>query len=166
VAAQENKEVLNQLLTTAPIKIAGFEQPMPPTIKNWLTDYIKQKGTERHDFLERSNYLFNNSNVKSLPEKEREMVIEILKSYDNDSPLPFDGQSKLIVIEKLSSPETQIIPTPPQAPPAQHSSSIPKRDTYREPINKDDLIGPQKPLPRPAPRIDGNIIDLKDLEQR
>jgi hypothetical protein len=42
----------------------------------------------------------------------------------------------------------------------------PRRDAYREPITEDDLTGPQKSSPRPTPRISGNIIDLKDLEQR
>lgn len=57
-------------------------------------------------------------------------------------------------------------PTTPQpARPMPPSPQIitPRADTYREPIVEEDLSGPQKPPAKPTPRIEGNIIDLKDF---
>lgn len=167
LATQENKEILNQLLTDAPIKIAEFEQPAKPTIKNWLADYMKQKGVGRHEPMERDNYLLNSPNVKILNGQERAKLTEILNSYDNDSEVPISPTTKLIALEGLGQKETPghpLVSTAPR-PPRQFVPPPPlpsRTDTYREPVAQEDLAGPQKPSPRPAPRIEGNIVDLKD----
>lgn len=167
-AAQENKEILNQLLTAAPIKIADFDQPVRPTIKNWLADYIKQKGARQHDELERGDYLFNSANIKGLLAGERTKLADILKAYDENSAVPILSDTKLIVLDRLGSalpptrPASPSSPKPaPIVPPAQSKTA--PNDLYREPVVKSDLTGIQKPLPRPAPRLDGNIVNLKDL---
>ncbi len=59
------------------------------------------------------------------------------------------------------TPEQKITPSAPQASPATPPPSLPtQKDTFREPITPKDLTGPQAPQ-RPAPRLNGNIIDLK-----
>ncbi|HCX27822.1 MAG TPA: hypothetical protein DHI91_01640 [Candidatus Portnoybacteria bacterium] len=200
-AAQENKEILNQLLTAAPIKIADFDQPVRPTIKNWLADYIKQKGAKRHDELERGDYLFNSANIKGLLTGERIKLAEILKAYDENSAMPILSDTGLIALERLGSAVSPARPTSspttppsarlaspsasqakalragqparddqgegvagrpaPVAPPAQPKAAT-ASDLYRESVTKSDLTGIQKPLPRPAPRLDGNIVDLSN----
>jgi hypothetical protein len=77
------------------------------------------------------------------------------------TPPPAPSQASSPPIQ-VSPPQTAPPPTPPSSPPM----PAPRRDAYREPITEDDLTGPQKSSPRPTPRISGNIIDLKDLEQR
>lgn len=150
--AQDYKDALNQNLTGAPIRVADFDQPVRPTIKNWLVDYVKIKGAGHHESLERSDYLFNSANAKSLPERERAIVAEILRAYDDDLPLPFDEQSQTILLENLTAAPKTTRPTPSSA-------------GYREPISQNDLTGPFKQAPpRPTPKISGNIIDLKDLQ--
>lgn len=175
LAVQENKEILNQLLTASPIKIADFEQPVRPTIKNWLSDYIKQKGTGYHDELERSDYLYKNANAANLPNKERAKLAKILRAYDEDAEVPISSENKLILIEELSKKESPKQPTIPTAPPVQTALPVqppPTRseptakagpDTYREPVAEEDLTGPFKPLVKPIPRLDGNVVDLKEF---
>ncbi|MBU3901419.1 hypothetical protein KKF25_02135, partial [Patescibacteria group bacterium] len=167
--AQDNKESLNQNLTSAPIKVADFDQPVRPTIKNWLVDYVKMKRAGHHESLERNDYLFNSPNAKNLPAEERSLVAAILRAYDDDLPLPINEADQTILLEKLVTPAksrgdslkgeelygtapTASAPTPPQAP---------QPTPYREPISQEDLSGPLKPTPaKPAPRLSGNIIDL------
>lgn len=146
---QENKEVLNQILTTSPLKIADFDQPVRGTIKNWLADYVKQKGAERHDQMIRGDYLFKSDNTKSLSSQEKLSIAEILKSYDENSVLNYDETNKIIILEKSEKP----------APVATPTNSPLASSTYREP--------PEKAVSSPktvAPSIDGRVINLKDLQ--
>lgn len=207
LAVQENKEVLNQILTTDPIKIAEFEQPVRPTIKNWLSDYIKHKGTGYHDELERSDYLYKSLNAINLPGEERAKLAKILRAYDEDSEVPISSENKLILIEELAKKEAPplpkaVTPTPaptpspvqppstppppatptPQPPPAPRPivppptppptptslpPSLPRTDpdTYREPVSEEDLEGPLKPLTKPQPKLNGNVVDLKNFNE-
>lgn len=158
--AQENKDSLNQNLTTRPIKIADFDQPVRPTIKNWLVDYVKIKGAGHHESLERIDYMFNTPNAKDLSKEERALVTAILSAYDNDSPLPVRESNQAVLLEKLT--ETASPNTAPGGDLPKDGSSA----KYREPVSPEDMAGPLKQAPpaKPAPRLSGNIIDLKDLE--
>lgn len=181
--AQDNKEALNQNLTASPIKVADFEQPVKPTIKNWLVDYVKVKGAGHHASLERSDYLFNSPNARALSEKERALVAEILRAYDDDLPLPIDESNQGILLEKLnisSMPAPQRNESSATAPRDERSefyAAAPRGErselygapqqtgAYREPISPEDLSGPVKETPtKPMPKLSGNIINLKDLE--
>lgn len=156
---QENKEILNQILTTSPLNIADFDQPVRGTIKNWLADYVKQKGAERHDQMARGDYLFKSNNTKNLSSQEKLLIAEILKSYDENSTLNYDETNRIILLEnsEKKSPETPRIPGP--VLPSENLSS-----PYREPIEKKDLSSSAFSPPKAAPQIDGHVINLKDLQ--
>ena len=160
--AKDNKDALNQNLTNAPIKITDFDQPVRPTIKNWLVDYVKIKGAGHHESLERSNYLFNSINTRSLAEEERNLLAEILKAYDDDLPLPVNSQDQTILLEKITASSSSA----PAVPRSERSEFYgTPGGSYREPISEKDLSGPAKQIPaKPTPRLSGNIIDLKDLQ--
>lgn len=176
---KDNKDALNQNLTAVPIKIADFDQPVRPTIKNWLVDYVKQKGAGHHEALERGDYLFNSVNSRPLPENEKALLAEILRAYDDDSPLPVDEAIQTILLDKLTvslpnlpkaTPAATAATQPPIPPIAAPRGDLPKSEPpyggYREPVSEADLSGPFKRQPpaKPAPRLSGNIIDLKDLQ--
>ncbi len=176
---QANKDALNQNLTANPIKVADFDQPVRPTIKNWLVDYVKIKGAGHHASLERSDYLFNSPNAKSLSAKERALVAEILRAYDDDLALPINEGDQSILLEKLNIP-TKLGAAPRALPRGGQlygdersefyaAASQPQQTSqYREPISQEDLSGPtnQTPPAKPAPRISGNIIDLSDISDK
>ncbi len=156
---QENKEVLNQTLTAAPLKIADFDQLVRGTIKNWLADYVKQKGAERHDQMVRGDYLFKSDNTKKLSPQEKLLVAEILKSYDENSTLNYNEERKIIILENIEKNPPQIPEK--SAPVATGTNSSP---IYREPIEKKDLSDPVIPPPKTTPQINGRVINLKDLQ--
>ena len=156
---QENKEILNQVITASPLKIADFDQPLRGTIKNWLADYVKQKGNAKHDQTTRENYLQNNDNAKNLPPKEKQLVAEILKSYDENSILIYDEEKKIILLENASKNPSQAPEKSAMTAPAVNSSSV-----YREPIEQKDVSSLAIPPSKITSKIDGHVINLKDLQ--
>ncbi len=64
------------------------DQRFPPTIKNWLEDYIQKKGAQKHALLERNNYLFESQNARKLLEEDRDKLSMVLESYDEKTKLP------------------------------------------------------------------------------
>jgi hypothetical protein len=127
-------------------------------------DYVKTKGAGHHESLERGDYLFSSPNAKPLLENERSLVSAILKAYDDDLPLPVNVQDQTILLENIKTEKTITNETNEQAPILTTPSNVPSG--YREPIAKEDLIGPLKNQapPKNTPRLSGNIIDLKDLQ--
>lgn len=165
---QENKEILNQLMTLNPIKIQDLEQPVRPTIKNWLSDYIKQKGAGHHEELERSDFLFRSRNAQNLQQEERARLAKILKAYDDDTEVPISPETKLILIDELNKKEDLSQKVFPPSPSQVFKENLEGQasigpDMYREQVAEEDLAGPLKPLAKPIPRIDGNVVDLKEF---
>lgn len=136
-SVKENNEMLNQALTSQPLKINDFEQLVRPSIKNWLSDYVQKKGAKRHNEIERGDYLFNSPNCKTLSPAERAILSEVFRSYDEDTPLPISSQTNLVLFDKIN-PGAKEPPKTNQVPPS---------------------ISPN------APKIDGHTIDLKSLNK-
>jgi hypothetical protein len=87
-AIRECDKLEDQIISSSSIKIIGISENIKPSIKNWLTDYIQSVGAGSHSNIERSNYLYHNSNAIKLKESERKLLAEILKSYDEETTLP------------------------------------------------------------------------------
>jgi len=155
-AVQENKEIFNQLLTINPIKISGAEELVSPTLRNWLADYVKDKGARLHQTSERNDYLTQNPNAQKLPAEERAVLAEILKAYDEPKTfLPFSNQTRQISVNELRGrPNPPKQTTPPSKNPPAFSTPSSSSDRYREPVP-----------PHPIPRISGNVIDLKEFKE-
>ncbi|MDD2730863.1 MAG: hypothetical protein PHW33_01920 [Candidatus Portnoybacteria bacterium] len=169
-AVKDNKETLNQLLTPQPLKIAGMNQPVRPTVKNWLADYIKQKGAGHHEALERSDFVFKNPNFKELSEKDQAKVMAILHAYDDDIALPIVPTTGLFDTEKLAWSGAEI-PAKRPSPPANIPAAKPatrETDGYREQLAKSDLeknFSVAEKTANPVPKLSGNIIDLSDFNK-
>jgi len=119
---KEFPELWNQLISAQPIKIADFNESVRPSVKNWLKDYIQQKGTGHHSIVERSDYLYRNPNAQKLNQENRRNLNNILKSYDENTALPFSLKDEKILFE-------------------------------------DEIPAEQA---QAGPRIEGNVIDLKN----
>ncbi len=85
------------------------------------------------------------------PTVERPPIMPLVPREDT-----FGSQSSIPT--PLPTPTPVVSPAP--------APTLKPADTYKEPIEEKDLTGPQKPIARPAPRLSGNIIDLKDLDNR
>jgi len=170
-ALRKNK----QNLGSQPIDVKGESAPVKSWVKNWLLDFIGSVKAKNPSQIEEADYLFNNQNAKKLSESDRETLGKILTFY-NTFKLYADG---LALREKAapsgpSPPVTPITPSPfpgqPVPLPAQPSPARPlspsspqptepepsRRDIYQEPVEE-----PPKPG-RAEPRIEGNVVDLKN----
>lgn len=96
-ALLENK--LN--LTRGKISLEG--RTLPPTVGNWLKDFIKTNGSDYFDEIVLAQYLGSSSNASHLSPEEREMLSKTLKLYRN---LAFFPES----LEDVPLNKWQIIP--------------------------------------------------------
>src|SRR3989339_106863 len=102
-AIQQYPKIGEQGITSSPLKIKSFDRPVRPSIKNWLYDYTSILGQGAHDSIQRTNYLFRSENAKNLSSSERDKLGIILKSFDENTPLPIDTENNEVVFENLGA---------------------------------------------------------------
>lgn len=103
-------EINEQLITSQPIRMKNYPEAVRPSIKNWIADYTFQLGYDHHDSIMRGNFIFKSENGKNLTQNDRRRLSEILKSFDEKSPLSVDPATKQIVfpaLQERKSPERQ-----------------------------------------------------------
>lgn len=96
-----------QIITSQQIRIKNFNDPIRPSIKNWLSDYTARLGYEGHDSIERGNYLFQNENTRNLGYEDRQRLSQILKSFDEKTPLAVDLNTKQVVFSAYAPEKKQ-----------------------------------------------------------
>ena len=102
-ALRQYPKIGEQTISSAPLNIKIFDRPVRPSIRNWLYDYTSQLGQEPHDSMQRTNFLFRSENTKNLSSTEREKLGIILKSFDENTPLPIDTENNEVVFENLGA---------------------------------------------------------------
>jgi len=121
-AIKKYSEIGDEMITSGMIKIPTSENPVRPSIKNWLTDYFFNLGNEKHDAMQRSAYLFQSQNGKNLLPNDRQKLSFLLKTVDEKSLVEIDADSKKIIFPKLESLPSNSQVSKPNFP----SNSIPK----------------------------------------
>jgi hypothetical protein len=106
-ALQKYPETLEQLITSQPIKIKAFPEPVRPSLKNWLSDYTYNLGYNAHSSIVRGNYMFQNENTKTMSFEDRQKLGYILKSYDEKTPVTVDTARKQIVFPAMDRQEAR-----------------------------------------------------------
>ncbi len=96
-ALKKFPEIGDQLIGENKIKIFGEDEFKKQTINNWLDDYTIQKGSQPHNNLERSDYIFNSKNISKLTFLEKKELLLVLESYDENNELEIDADRKLIL---------------------------------------------------------------------
>lgn len=104
-AISKYPQVANVEIGGADIKNKTDGEFLQPSVRNWLEDYFAHVGTDRHNTLTRSDYLFNSENAKKLDSTDRKKLGIILKSYDNKVPLMIDRETKEILFSNMDSTE-------------------------------------------------------------
>lgn len=122
----------NQQITGSKIAIKGQNDPVRPTIFNWLKAYRDELGVGRHDAVVRGNFLFHSINGKGLSAEERERLGMILKSLDENVPVSVDPGKQEIVFQEVR---------PAHIP----SESVVGRSERREVRNEKEDAGVTKP---------------------
>ena len=63
------------------------EEPQLPLIKNWLLDYDRTIGIEKHSNIEKAQYISHNSNIARLSKPDKEKIHKLLRFYDAMKPI-------------------------------------------------------------------------------
>jgi len=168
-AITEKEEIADQTITEKPIQFADSENLRMPTIKNWLIDYKKYRSSfpNQERALIRAKYIIDTPNAKNLNVQEKIIVSELIKSYDEHTLLPFSQKTGRLMTELIIPKQQEPTPAIPQkivSQPPGFPPSLPNKDTFREQVADEDLAGPQA-AKRPAPKLNGNIVDLKEYNR-
>ncbi|TSC53314.1 MAG: proline-rich receptor-like protein kinase PERK10-like, partial [Parcubacteria group bacterium LiPW_39] len=187
LAIREN----TQQIGSNSIMVKNETRAVRPVVRNWLIDFLRNTSSGNPAEVEEANYLFSNPNAKALAEPDRQTLGKVLAFYDTFRSMARElaQTARAQMLAELPPEETTpppgappqfyTPPTEPTAPPAASASpptapqpapplppvSTPRADTYREPIAEEDLAGTQKPPVKPTPRIEGNIVDLKNINE-
>ncbi|KKR44153.1 MAG: hypothetical protein UX02_C0001G0204 [Candidatus Moranbacteria bacterium GW2011_GWC1_45_18] len=159
-AIQQYPKIGEQGITSSPLKIKSFDRPVRPSIKNWLYDYTSILGQGAHDSIQRTNYLFRSENAKNLSSSERDKLGIILKSFDENTPLPIDTENNEVVFENLGTQNAERRTSIPSQSHAQESfiraypKVVPRPTSPLKPV-ENSFIRPYPPVSRPA----GNAAD-------
>lgn len=105
MAIKRYPELGEQLITSDYIKLKSFFEPVRPSIKNWLSDYTFNIGVSNHDPIARGNYLFKNENARKLSQSDRDKLSQILKSFEEKTPLAINTNTKQVVFSAMASQE-------------------------------------------------------------
>lgn len=115
-----------------------------PTIKNWVRDYVSYLGHGQHPPMERTQYLFHGKNAKDLSSPDREKLGIILKSFDENIPLPVDEENGEIVFDSVISEQRPVNSNP-------KPTNIPKTQPLSQ--RQEPFIKPYAPTSQPQRRI-------------
>ncbi len=96
-ALKKYPEFQEQVITSNHIKLEKFPQPVRPSIKNWLADYVFNLGHKQRTSLMRGNYLFNNKNTQELNKNDRQKLNYLLKAYDKNELIKINIKLKQLI---------------------------------------------------------------------
>jgi len=136
----------------------GFEKPQCTIVLPVNQDYgvhaliYGGKKAPNTCILWRTEQRLRGQRSMSFPDAYRPEIELVYQEEEPYYPAPRQQQP----IERTYKP-----PAPSQSPPA----SLPNKDTFREQVADEDLAGPQAAR-RPAPRLDGNVVDLKEFDNK
>ncbi len=182
-----------QQIGSNPLLVKNETRPVRSVVRNWLIDFLRNTASANPAEVEEADYLFSNPNAKALKEADRQTLGKVLAFYDTFRSMarelaqtaraqmlaelppekttpasPAPPQFYVPPTEPTALPPASAPPPPqfPPTPPPVEPAAKREPDTYREPVSEEDMSGPQKPPAKPAPRIEGNIIDLKDFGEK
>lgn len=100
---QQYPKIADTEITSEYLELKNSPDLEDPTIKNWIHDYVLHLGQTNHSQMDRSQYLFHSENGKNLSSPDREKLGIILKSFDENMPLPVDEENGEIVFDEMIS---------------------------------------------------------------
>lgn len=99
-------------LGTDPIIVKGEDQGAQPNLANWLRDYNRIYGMDRHEKIIPHRYLAENNNAQKLSKDDQVLLMKLLEFYEG---LKFPSQSQIQAaleraLEQLSEEDLQALP--------------------------------------------------------
>lgn len=178
-AVRKYPEVQEQLISEEKLEIESEEYLVAGTVKNWLNDYFQTAGGNKHNALERSEYLFRSKNARVLNKEEQEKLGVVLRSFDEDSLVAIDRENKEIDFKEsldLNEGKTKlngIIDSYDKGSDSLNKFSIEKKSTTGSDFRTEDRFQQIKNTPHfevdekkeeNAPERFNNIVSLKQKE--
>ncbi|MBM3256313.1 MAG: hypothetical protein FJZ04_02500 [Candidatus Moranbacteria bacterium] len=77
---------------TEMITIQGEKEPVAPTLSNWLRDYNRRYGMDRHEKIVPHRYLNESGNIQKLNREEKILLLQLLEFYEE---LKFPSQKQI-----------------------------------------------------------------------
>jgi|GEM_PF-1556074 len=173
-ALAQYPEIGEQLITSNALRLKSFPHPVRPSIKNWLADYTFVLGFKNHTTFDRGNYLFRNENTKVLSQIDRQRLSQMLKSYDDNTLLAINKNSKQILFDQNFPIENQTIaPNFPTEKISDQKNDIQFSYAQKMPYEKIQSTPnlPNPPIPQNNPNnlqrrnpqiLPKNVVNLKD----
>lgn len=146
-------ELGEQMITSEKIQLKNFPEPVRPSIKNWLADYTFNLGYGKHDAIARGNYLFQNANTRQLNSQDRQKLALILKSFDENSMITINKETRQIVFPATKEDPQQFKSVPSAGNAAGMHQTFRFSSPQKLPYEK--LKEPPKPLPK-------NVVNLRN----
>lgn len=89
----KDQEITSKMIISKP-----FLQALKPTVKNWIMVYEKVLGVNRHDAIERGDFVFRAEATRNLTDEERNLLANVLHSRDDRSPVMIDMDAQKIIL--------------------------------------------------------------------
>jgi hypothetical protein len=147
-------EIGEQLVTSDRINVLNFPEPARPSVKNWIADYTSVLGYEDHSAIVRGNFIFHSPNTQKLNNVDRQKLAQLLKSFDEKTPLTINKNTKQIIFSGVNTApakQPSLAPRPVAPIPASRPvpnqiqpTKIPPANTQARPTNKISFSSPQK----------------------
>jgi len=102
-----------QVIASGRISVKGYQEPVRPTINNWLTDYTTRLGYRKHSSMERGDYLYKEETTKFLSGEEKQRLSQILRSFDEKTPLTIKTKEQQVIFDQ-NAPKQEITNTAPE----------------------------------------------------
>lgn len=153
-ALKKYPELGEQLITLEKITLKNFPEPVRPSLKNWLADYTFTLGHEKHDAVQRGNYLFQSGNTKRLASGERQKLAYLLKAFDEGAPVTINKETKQLIFPQPAEFARQT------ANPTQ--SSVRFSSPQKLPYEKSRFNQPGNVKKEERQPLPNNVVNLKD----
>lgn len=136
-AITKYEKLSQQIITNERIRVKSQQEPVRPSLVNWIKCYRDELGVGFHDSVQRGTFLFRSENCKRLTPPERERVNLILKSIEESYPLPIDTAKSEILFPEYAAlrPQAEVPSAQSQAP----TTAAPQP------------LSPRMPIPENAP---------------
>ena len=148
-------KIADMEITDGYLEIKNSPDLEDPTIKNWIHDYVLHLGQANRSQMDRTQYLFHSENGKNLSSPDREKLGIILKSFDENTPLPVDIENNEIIFDneqrsKINSPTTVIKD---QGSMTNVSRPLNIANAHQAPAKQESFIKPYSPVQQPPRQI-------------
>lgn len=144
-AITKYEKLSQQIITNERIRVKSQQEPVRPSLVNWIKCYRDELGVGFHDSVQRGDFLFRSENCKRLTPPERERVNLILKSIEESYPLPIDTAKAEIIFPEYASLRPQAAPERTVSQPA---SAAPQSVPAPRPMPAPQASAPIEAAPR------------------